>query len=62
MAKKISSPVYTLVVCTIGGLLIGLFRKRAGDYPEEMMVVLGKVKKEKFYDYKKIPVLLIAAF
>lgn len=58
----ISSPLYTVGVCTVGGLLTGLFRKRAGDYPEEMMVVLGKVKKEKFYDYKKLPVLLVAAF
>ena len=58
----INSPLYTVIICTIGGLLTGLFRKKAGDYPEEMMVVLGKVKREKFYDYKKIPVLLVAAF
>lgn len=58
----ISSPLYTVIICTIGGLITGVFRKKAGDYPEEMMVVLGKVKTEKFYDYTKIPVLLIAAF
>lgn len=58
----ITSPLYTVVVCTIGGFITGLFRKKAGDYPEEMMVVLGKVKKEKFYDYTKIPLLLAAAF
>lgn len=58
----INSPVYPIIVCTAGGLLTGLFRKKAGDYPEEMMGVLGKVKKEKFYDYTKIPVLLAAAF
>ena len=58
----ISSPFYTVIICTIGGLITGVFRKKVGDYPEEMMVVLGKVKKEKYYDYKKIPVLLAAAF
>lgn len=58
----ISNPLYTIVVCTIGGMLTGLFRKRVGDYPEEMMVVLGKVKTDKFYDYTKLPVLLVAAF
>ena len=58
----ISSPMYTVIICTIGGLLTGLFRKKAGDYPEEMMAVLGKVSKEKFYDYTKLQVLLIAAF
>lgn len=60
--EMISSSLYTVILCTIGGLLVGLFRKKAGDYPEEMMVVLGKVKREKFYDYKKIPILLVAAF
>lgn len=59
---QIQSPLYTVAACTIGGLLIGLFRKKFGDYPEEMMEVLGKVKTEKFYDFKKIPILLIAAF
>lgn len=58
----ISNPLYTIVVCIIGGMLTGLFRKKVGDYPEEMMVVLGKVKTDKFYDYTKLPVLLVAAF
>ena len=58
----IANPLYTVVICTVGGLLTGMFRKKAGDYPEEMMVVLGKVKTEKFYDYTKLPILLVAAF
>ena len=58
----ITNPLYTVVVCTIGGLITGLFRKKAGDYPEEMMVVLGKVKKEKFYDYTKIPIMIFTLF
>jgi len=62
LPERISNPFYTVIVCTIGGLLTGLFRKKTGDYPEEMMTVLGKVKREKFYDYTKIPVLLVAAF
>ncbi|MEE1086846.1 MAG: chloride channel protein [Schaedlerella sp.] len=43
-------------------MIIGIFRKRFGDYPEEMMVVLGKVKKEKWYDHSKLPIFLAAAF
>lgn len=60
--EQINSPLYTLIVCTVGGFVTGIFRKRAGDYPEEMMVVLGKVKTEKYYDYTKLPLLFIAAF
>lgn len=62
LPAQVQSPAYTVVVCTIGGAITGIFRKKFGDYPEEMMVVLGKVKQEKFYDYKKLPILLVAAF
>lgn len=52
---------YPLLCCTLGGLLIGLFRKKFGDYPEDMMTVFGKVKKTKTYPYRKIVILCIAA-
>lgn len=50
-----------LVICAAGGLLTGLIRKKYGDYPEELHVVLGKVKREKHYDYDPMPVMLICA-
>ena len=52
---------YPVIVCSIGGLIIGLFRKKYGDYPQGMMEVLGTVKKTKTYPYRKILILLIAA-
>lgn len=52
---------YPALLCTIGGILIGLFRKRFGDYPEDMMTVFGKLKITKTYPYKKILVIAIAA-
>ena len=54
-------PVYPLIVCVVGALIIGLFRKFFGDYPEELMVILGKVKKDKNYEYKKLPVIFVGA-
>lgn len=54
-------PFYTILVCTVGGALIGMFRKKFGDYPEELETVLGKLKKEKSYEYRNMAVLLIAA-
>lgn len=50
-----------LVICAAGGLLTGLIRKKYGDYPEELHVVLGKIKREKHYDYGPMPVMLICA-
>lgn len=58
---QVQIPYYTLLVCACGGLAVGLFRKRFGDYPEELGTVMGKVKKEKHYEYRNMAVLLIAA-
>lgn len=58
----IDAPVwYPVAVCTLGGAIIGVFRKHFGDYPQPMNVVIGTVKKTGTYPYRKIVVLLIAA-
>lgn len=59
--ERINLPFYTIIFCTLGGVLIGIFRKRTGDYPEELEIVMEKVKKEKRYDYQNMLVMLIAA-
>lgn len=53
---------YSIVVCALGGLIIGIVRHFFGDYPEELQVVLGKVKKEGHYNYSNMLVMLISAF
>ena len=53
--------LYPLAACTVGGLIVGLFRKRFGDYPEDMMTVFGKLKKNKTYPYRKLAVISVAA-
>lgn len=53
--------VYPLIVCTAGGLIIGLIRRAAGDYPEDMMTVFGILKADKTYPYRKFPMLFICA-
>ncbi len=52
---------YTVIICTLGGILIGLFRKKFGNYPEDLDTVIGKVKTEKHYAYDNILVMLLAA-
>lgn len=54
-------PCYTLIVCTLGAALIGCFRRKFGDYPEELDTVMAKVKAEKTFDYTKMPMLLLSA-
>ena len=51
-----------VVLCTAGGLLAGLIRRKYGDYPEELQTVLGKVKSEHHYDYRPMAVMLVCAF
>ena len=48
-------------ICAIGGCAIGLLHRRYGDYPDELDVVLGKVKKEKHYDYRPFLPMLACA-
>ena len=59
--EKIHIPYYTVLVCTVGGAIIGIFRKLYGDYPEDMETVMGKVKNEQRYEYKNMLVMMIAA-
>lgn len=53
--------IYTIIVCLLGGLLIGLWQKKYGIYPEELETVLHKLRKDGTYSYNKIPILCVAA-
>ena len=54
-------PFYTIIVCTIGGLIIGIWKKINGDYPENLEEVMEKVKKDGRYSYDKLGVVSISA-
>ncbi|MBQ9025364.1 MAG: chloride channel protein [Methanobrevibacter sp.] len=45
---------YTIIVCLIGGLLIGLWKNKYGDSPEELNKVIQTVKKDHRYSYNNI--------
>lgn len=59
--SKNVSPYYTLFVCVAGAAMIGIFRKVFGDYPEDLETVMEKVRSEKRYEYKNMPVMMVAA-
>lgn len=52
---------YPLIVCTFGGLLLGIFQKLTKAVPDELDTVLAKVKRDKFYSYNKVFLLCISA-
>ena len=51
-----------VVICAAGGILLGALHKKYGDYPEELSVVMFKIKRDKYYDYKNIAVMMLCAF
>lgn len=62
LPEFVAAPVwYPVVVCTLGGMIIGVFRKRFGDYPQAMKTVIVTVKQTGTYPYNKIVVIIVAA-
>ena len=52
---------YPLLVCTIGGILIGVYQKLSKAVPDELDEVMKKVKRDKYYPYNKVILLCISA-
>ena len=51
-----------VVLCTAGALAAGILRKKFGDYPESLDIVMGKIKKDHHYSYHPLLVMLLCAF
>lgn len=45
---------WPLVICSLGGILVGLFERKFGPYPESLRTVMADVKKTGRYEYKHI--------
>ena len=59
--NMIQIPFYTIIVCTFGGLIIGIWRKLVGDYPENLETIMEKVKKTGGYEYEHLGRITISA-
>ena len=57
----IDTKVYTVALCLIGGLIVGLYQKFGGQYPEDMVAVVKRSVKERYLDYSKIPLIIVAS-
>ncbi len=61
LPERFEVPWLPLVICVIGGLIIGLYEKKFGPYPESLNTVLDTVKRTGRYEYDKIGVYSLAA-
>ncbi|MCL2018758.1 MAG: chloride channel protein [Oscillospiraceae bacterium] len=52
---------YPLLICAAGGIIIGLWRKFFGDYPEDFEEVIKVIKETKRYDSRLVFVLFVSA-
>ena len=43
--SQLNISFYTIIICLIGSIIIGLFKKKYGNYPEELNEVITEVKK-----------------
>lgn len=51
LPELITFKYYTIIICLMGGLIIGLWKHKFGDSPEELNEVIKKVKKDHRYSY-----------
>lgn len=54
LPSLINFKYYTITVCVIGGLIIGLWKNKYGDSPEDLNQVIETVKQEHRYSYSNI--------
>lgn len=62
LGLNVDPRLFTIAVCTLGGLLVGLLVKRFGDHSgifAEMMLEFGKTGR---FDYRNAPGIVITAF
>lgn len=56
-----SNVIYTVAICLVGGVVIGVFQKKFGQFPENMESVMAKVKRDGRYPYDKTLLITLMA-
>lgn len=54
-------PGYTIIICLIGGVIIGLIQKHYGPCPDDLHQVMKRYKRDGRYPYNNVFPMLIAA-
>lgn len=58
----LTTKYYTVGMCLVGGLVIGLFHKKYGKYPDTMAEAVNRVKNNAFYPYEHLWLIVIGAY
>lgn len=58
---KFNIPVYNLVICGVGGLLVGLLQTKFGPCPSELSEDMAAIKQGKRLPYDNLPVIAVCA-
>ncbi|MDP2842760.1 MAG: chloride channel protein [Acetobacterium sp.] len=61
LRNAVDLTLYPVMVCAVGGLLIGLWDQRFGPYPREMAEILKDVKQGERIPYNNLHIIGIAA-
>lgn len=61
LPDKLDFKYYPIILCLIGGLVIGLWKHKFGDFPEDLNDVMKKIKQDKRYSYSKIKSSIVSA-
>ena len=54
-------PFYTIIICLLGGIIIGLWKKRTGDYPDSLHDVTENLKKGDKYPYNNVGTISVSS-
>lgn len=52
---------YPVIVCVIGGLIIGFWERLFGPYPEELSTITSELKRGKKFPYNNLHIIAVAA-
>lgn len=58
---KFNIPVYNLIICGVGGLLVGFLQTKFGPCPSELSEDMAAIKQGKRLPYNNLPVIAVCA-
>ena len=61
LPERVDFTFYPLVICAVGGLLVGLWEKKFGPYPRELSEIMAEIKSGKKIPYNNLHIIGVAA-
>ncbi len=62
LPEKIDFLYLPVIICTVGGVLVGLCKKYFGNVPGVLSIELQEIQKTKRADYKNLPAVALSSF